>query len=74
MTWQYCPECDGGLIEPSLREILTNEFICPHCSNDVAHDVLWDEHYQGAIIILLERVEELERLVNSLANSHKLIG
>ncbi len=60
MAWVYCNHCNEGLAYPTLREILTEEYICPTCKRN--NDAMITQ--QEALGMLLDKVEELETKLN----------
>lgn len=56
MAWTYCRKCDTEMEEPTLREVLTYDYLCPNCGSLVDPQKSVNE----CIIELLERVEALE--------------
>lgn len=63
MAYIYCDECEGGLKAPTLRQILTHTYECPHCGTDCAERIDKDE-YVYAMDKLIDRIEYLEEKLN----------
>lgn len=59
MAYIYCDHCDEGLPVPTIRQVLTNNYRCPHCGLN-NYDRLSAEETAEAMGELLDRLEALE--------------
>lgn len=61
MSYRYCPACDAGLPEPTIREDLEDWATCHHCGAELPRAKTLEEW----VIELSDRVLELEMLRDS---------
>ncbi len=58
MPYHYCESCDAEMKEPSVEQLIEDDYCCPYC--DQLNGTLEDPH-RMALRMILERLESLER-------------
>lgn len=63
MAWTYCDNCEVGMDPPTIRERLTDNYLCENCGERSEFDGYSREEDMAA---LLDYIEEIESRLRKL--------
>lgn len=59
-AWRYCTKCGEGMPTPTDRQVISDEYPCPHCGEENDPIISRDD----VLLSMLDRIEAIEVATN----------